>query len=458
MDQVMDRPAASRPGRMRRTLRALLWTALGIAALVAAAALWTNRRDEAPSADVRALEALVAAARPVAADDDAVAGIAWLEALRLAGRGTPPGSASHARTGMRASRGDALDAAFRACDAPEGECAPLLAAAERDMAGWIERERALLDGYRGLLPRRGWYEPPPATLGAPHVPPLGGAMEGQRLHHAQVLLDARAGRADAVRDALEADLRFWRAGLAGSRTLVNKMVAVRAVQRNFETGAHALARLPVGAVDAAVPAGWSEPVTAAERSLHAALAWEWKLGDTFMRTMNVEPSKLRGKHDPREPLTPLFKLQATANRNAATMRRVAQAYDAPYAQLRESMRRLHADIEDETRFPYSLYNPVGRILSAIAAPAVTGYGSRVADLEGDRRALMAVVELHRGGVASSAVKARLDASPSRNPYTGRAFEWDAAAACVRTGGLDRSRGRHCLHYSRSDTSFPTASR
>ncbi len=453
MEQVMDGAAApQRRSWMRRAVRALLWALLAMAALVAlvaAVVLWMNRRDEAPSEDVRALQALMASAMPVAGEDDALAGIAALEALRSRAPGASSTGAAARRNSAeeRASRGDAVDAALRACESPDGACAALLAAAEPQLADWIERERALLDGYIALLPRRGWYEaPPPAGLEAFESPAFGAAMEAQRLLHAQVLIDARAGRATAVRDALAADLAFWRAALAGTRTLLSKMVAARAMQRNFEAGAHAMARLPADAIDAAVPAGWRDPVSPSERSLHAALAWEWQFGDNVMRSSHEDQSKSLRQREPRASLTTLFKLQATSNASAAMMRRAAQAYDVPYPQLRESLRRLDADVERRTRWPYSLYNPIGRILGAIAAPALTGYGQRLADLEGQRRALLAVVELHRHRADAAQVPARLAASALRDPYTGAAFEWDAGASCVRPRGLDRTHGRRCLHY------------
>lgn len=453
MEQGMDAAAApQRRSWMRRAVRALLWALLAMAALlalVAAVVLWMNRRDEAPSEDVRALQALLASAKPVAGEDDALAGITALGALRTRSPDASLTGAAMRRNSAeeRASRGDAVDAALRSCESPDGACTALLAAAEPELAGWIERERALLDGYIALLPRRGWYEPlPPARLEAFELSAFGAVTEAQRLLHAQALIDARAGRVDAVRDALAADLGFWRAALAGSRTLIARMVAARAVQRNFEAGAHALARLPDGAVDSVVPAGWRVPITPQERSLHAALAWEWQLGDNAVRSVYGDQSKALRQREPRASLTPLFKLQATSNANAAMMRRAAQAYDVPYPRLRESLRRLDADVERQARWPISLYNPIGRILGAIAAPALTGYGQRLADLEGQRRALLAVVELHRHRTGAAQVPARLADSALRDPYTGAAFEWDAGASCVRARGLDRSHGRRCLHY------------
>lgn len=453
MEQTMDAGAqVRRPGLARRMLRALLWTLAvltALAALLAAVVLWMNRADEAPSADARALEALVASARPVAPADDALAALVALEALRApAGKEASADARHGARPAFR--RSDALDAAFRACDAPEGDCAALLAAAEADMPAWIAREQALLDGYRRSLPRRGWYEPPPpATLEAWEVAQLGTAIEAQRLHHVRILLDARAGDVAAVREALDADFAFWRAALAGSRTLITKMVATRALHRHFEFGAHALARLPAGTADAAMPSGWGRAFTPTERSVRAALAWEWKLGANALRDLNTTQQAQLRSRNPKASLHPLLKLQATSNRAAARMQRIARTFDVPHAQLPDALRVLDAEIQADTRWPYSVYNPVGRILDAIAAPAYFDYGLRVADLEGQRRAAMAVAALHRAQVPATRVADVLAASEQRDPYTGAAFAWAPGAQCVRTAGRDRAYGRRCLFYGRA---------
>lgn len=457
MEQVMEMPPARAAGRrITRALRVLLWIALAIvllAAALAAMVLLVNRRDQAPSKDARALEAIVASARPVAPADDALAGLAALgvaafERIDPADPKALRDASAEDDRARRAARGARLDAALGACNARDVACARLLAAAEPDMPAWIARESELLAAYRGVLPRRGWYEaPPPVRVEDAPSPRVGKAMVGQQLLLAQVLVDAGNGRVDAVRDALDADARFWRAGLAGSRTLITKMVAARALQRNLDIGAQALQRLPVESVGAAVPPAWRQPVTTRERSLATTLAWEWKFNDNYMKHLHLDAERTRRVRDAGAPSTTwVFKPQATSNAGAARMRRIAAASEAPYGRMRGAMRQLRADVESEGRFPYSLYNPAGRILGAIAAPAYLDYATRVADLEARRRAVLAVAGLHAAGIPPADVPQALAASPHRNPYTGHPFAWDATAACVRIGGLDRIEGRGCVAY------------
>lgn len=438
MDTKTDPQGAGRGrGPKRRALRWLGWAAGlvllaagGLAAVLAA----VNLRDEPASADVHALESVLATARPVPADDDAVAGMVSLAA------GRPDPTAADA-----GRESDAVDAAFGACDAPAGACAALLAEAEPRLPARIARDRALLDGYRALLGRRGWYEPlPPPDRPVGNAPPMGAVMAAQRLHLAQALLDARAGDVAAVRAALEADLRFWRGALAGSRTLMTKMVAARAVARHLEIGLLALERLPPSDAVAAVPPAWSEPLTAAERSLLPALASEWKTGDALMRWSQGREVRARGEA---ASLAWLFKLQATSNRTAWLMHRTAQVYGAPYREIPEGRRRLQTEVDERMRPVVPLYNPVGHALSSIAMPAYTSYGPRVTDLEALRRASLAVVGLHADGVPPAAAGAALAASAARDPYTGRAFEWDAPAGCVRFTRLDPAPGRGCIPYA-----------
>lgn len=469
MGQGMGMPIA--PGRTRkampRALRALLWVALAIALLVlvlAAVVLLVNRRDEAPSADARALEAIVASARPVDPADDALAGLASLGATAVEHAGPHAAArlvdaAGRDARSRRAARGERLDDALGACSARRDDCASLLDAAEPDMPAWIARESALLEDYRRVLPRRGWHEGPPPRSPIDWRPaPLSRALQAQELVLMQAFVDAGAGDAAAVREALEADARFWRGGLAGADTLVTKMVATAAVQRNLALGALAVQRLPATAIAAATPPAWKLPVSASERSLLEVLAWEWKLGDHFMRRTDADArAKLQARGADGPAFNALFKPQATSNANAALMRRIADASGAPYPQLQRSLQRLDAWIEDRTRFPYSIYNPVGRILGSIAPPAYADYGRRLADLEARRRAVLAVLGLHAAGIAAAQLPSALASSTHRNPYTGRAFAWDAAASCVRIGGIDRVAGRGCVAYL-PPTASPTPTR
>lgn len=450
MDETMGTQAAQAAQaagatRARRVLKGFAWTllALAVAAIAVVAGMaWVNRDDRGPSEDVRALRAALAAKGPVPAHDDAYAA---LVALGHVDRAATAGSGSGI---ARPRRGERIDAAVIACEMPDADCPAALAAAERELAPWIARECGRLEAYRALLGRRGWYEPPPPDVDPMRwtAPPLGPVLEAQRLHLMQALLDARAGRVAVARDALEADMRFWRGALAGTRTLITRMIAAKAVRQNLRMGVHALARMPAGAVSTAVPAAWREPLTRAERSMLLPLAWEWALSDAHLRELEArtrEENRAKGLSE--HATKPFFKLQDTSNRGAARMRRIVAAHDVPYAGLRDSVARLGAELEDGTGFPIDLYNPIGRVLDAIAAPAYFDYGARVADLEAYRRAALAVAELHAAGVEPGARTRRLRASSWREPYAGEAFEWDAPAGCIRFRGLGRDRGRpHCL--------------
>ena len=83
-------------------------------------------------------------------------------------------------------------------------------------------------------------------------------------------------------------------------------------------------------------------------------------------------------------------------------------------------------------------------------PPVRGRG-------GWRRALLAVAALHAGRVAAADVPAVLQVGSWRNPYTGRAFEWDTERHCLRVGGLDRVHGAEFLPYAAASTAIGAAS-
>ena len=64
-----------------------------------------------------------------------------------------------------------------------------------------------------------------------------------------------------------------------------------------------------------------------------------------------------------------------------------------------------------------------------------GYGRRVADIEGIRRAALATVELRAALVPSSRVVDALSESAMRNPYNNEPFSWNAETAVVVFDGL-----------------------
>lgn len=402
---------------------------LGLAVVAYLALLVVNRNDEAPSADARRLES-VAADRPML--PEAGNGHALLAVL----------AAGHAD--RLAARTDAVRGLAGACVVP-ADCEAALAAAPGALAAWQASEAALLQHYGDMLAAGGWQEAVPEGPNAP-FPDFSGVRDGQVLYLLGVRDAARAGDADVVRDALERDLAFWRNVMAGSRTLVTRMVAVDAVQRHFQLAQFALRALPAAAAGEAVPASWSRPLTDTERSLAGPLAGEWHMlrGGLLAVAAGAE----EGGDDWMSALArPLFQPQATLNRAAATLAGLDDISGQPYAELARSI-RAQPGAGDAPDLRFTAYNPIGTVLAssqALSVPMYADYIARSADIEGVRRAALLVATLRAQGVRPGGVPEALRDAGLRDPYDGEAFGWDPAAGAVVFDGLASApRGSYAL--------------
>ena len=96
----------------------------------------------------------------------------------------------------------------------------------------------------------------------------------QRLEFLRLRALADAGKVDEVRDALEADLTFWRLVFRNSDILITKMIALAAVRQHFFYGNLVLRHLPADKSATAIPASWTQPFTTEELSMLRTLAGE----------------------------------------------------------------------------------------------------------------------------------------------------------------------------------------
>jgi hypothetical protein len=94
-----------------------------------------------------------------------------------------------------------------------------------------------------------------------------------------------------------------------------------------------------------------------------------------------------------------------------------------------------------------LYNLTGSIIMASAPADYGSYARRVADLEGIRRAALAVVTLRAEQPPTSDVTPALAASQLRNPYDDQPLRWDQSDQAVVFVGLEPGeRGEHRFYY------------
>lgn len=406
----------------RRMLRAsgrAVAALLGFVVLAYLVLLVVNWSDETPSTDAKRLAAL-GQGRPARAD----AANGYVHAISLG-------------TGAQY-----LEARSRDVAALAGSCSRAITCIEASrtdpvaLAQWRASEQWLLDRYRRMLATDGWQEAVPGDAFVP-MGTYQHALTGQMLHLVAVRQEALAGDPDAVRALLESDVAFWRRVLASSDLLLTKMVAVGAVQRNFDHGNLALREMSPGLASDAVPPSWQQPLTAQERSLLRPLGGEWAvIGGTLRDMLAAAPSDAgAAERWGRRLQRPLFQPQATLNLFATRMVRMGELSELPYPALRPALDALGTEAAP-VRF--RAYNLLGAVLeSTVPAAAYSSYVSRIADLEGLRRATLLVATLRSHGTAREHAAASVAGAALRDPYDDTAFVWDAAEAAVLFRGLQR---------------------
>ena len=126
-----------------------------------------------------------------------------------------------------------------------------------------------------------------------------------------------------------------------------------------------------------------------------------------------------------------YKPNATVNLKYRYFEKVLVLADTPARTLADTARQIDADISEITN-PLRVnivYNPVGKILVAIAAVSPEGYARYVArthNLDGTMRLLRLQMDIYGKKVAMRDVGSHLDKSPTDllDPYTDKPFRWE----------------------------------
>jgi hypothetical protein len=443
-------------------IRILKWLGLGVAGLVVAALLlcavvWLiNLRDEALTPQAQAL--LQPPPDPYKAEDNLY--------LALAGSDAPSGepviAAGQAKVDYYNQR---LDAVLRdpSRDVPDGltfndprrlefkgNCnfvQPL------DSSVWNEApqhraqiERLLADNrelyqrYLALHPLRGYCETARPSVLTPH---FDWPSETRKLFLADLALRMHAGiSAQQSRDALTAlenDVQMWRAVLRGQGSLLSKTVASLSLQGDYFIVADMIAdphvAMPLRAEDAdsLVPA-----TDLKDWDIGNALAAEFRVSSSLLRQTDELSSKgwvpegevrsgVKGWRNRLSSRTVghLLKLNATENLFAAQTARQIQAAADPVTYYRT-----------QNESPPALrlgYNPVGKILAAVAYSSGDNYVLRAWGAAALQRLVRLSYEIRRQGIDAAGIPAFLEQHPevATHPADRRPFIWDPQRAEIR---------------------------
>jgi hypothetical protein len=452
-----------------RLIAGVFASLLALAVLLLVATAIVNRDDEPPSESTRRFTELYRS-WPVVADDqngyvylmgiEAAVGedpyamglrrIAWLREVTagrpLDDREDPLGPAGDR---WRARPAD-VEAFLESCQEPTPECVAAFASADALFEQWTAASDQLLPRYLELLTRDVWHDDFPQDLSLP-LAPLAAAIDGQRLLLLSAYLAAERGDVELIRERLAADLGFWRRVLESTDMLITKMVATRALNRNFEWGNLILRQLPMGMSAAALPPSWGMPLTDAERSVFRCMTGEWLFVAGVLRVFERESVLSSGSwlDRVRAPLLEwAYQPQDTINRFADHYWALSETFEVPLEDYPAALARA-SDLTRATAdsaFSRPLYNLGGGVHLAEISD-FNDYAARAADIEGVRRAALAAVTLRDAGVAVTDVAASLGTSELRNPYDGSPLGWDATDEVIVFRGLEPyARGEHRLYY------------
>jgi len=313
--------------------------------------------------------------------------------------------------------------------------------------------RELYQRYLDLLPLPGYYETARPSMYAPYsfLP-----SQVHKLFLAAIALHVRSQfaheRARALAD-LELDARLWRTVFNGEGGLVSKMVAAASLQADDLLLADMIAdpevALPLteedlnALVPAFDPASWD---------LGGAFAAEFRVSSSLLRQTAQLAAGAVAREGPAQSglrgwlrrlnsriEAHFFKLNATENLFARqTARRMLIARDPTRPKTTNS--ELPASLSEARAWPVRLcYNPVGRILAAIADPPYDNYPLRVWDVAALQRLVRLGYEIRRERIGPIAVPSFLEQHPdwSTHPADGRPFLWDSVKGELRVQTVAR---------------------
>ena len=324
-----------------------------------------------------------------------------------------------------------------------------------DIAKLLADNAELYQRYVGLHRRPGFHETAHPGITAPPV--YLAANPIRKLFLADAALRLRTGESRAQRAALADltdDVRLWRAVLTGRGALISKMIAIAYLEGDYlvlaDMIADSQAPVAVGTADADVivplfaPGDWNIGSVFAEEfrfevatleQLQRASATglpvpERYTGDILLQSWN-RAENIAGAH--------FFKLHATENqfaRNAARL--IVSAAANPAAFAAKSRQPLESLPASEWAVWLS-YNPIGQILAAIPASALTGYAPRAWDGAALQRLVRLSYEIRRQGIEPAGIPAFLARHPewSTHPGDGRPFLWDAKNGELRVQTMGR---------------------
>jgi hypothetical protein len=316
--------------------------------------------------------------------------------------------------------------------------------------------RELYQRYLGLHSLRGYFE----TARPSYLTPLPGwTSDTRKLFLADLVLRIRSEVPAQSRTALaelKSDVQTWRAVLRGQGALISKMIAIANLQGDYLVVADMIAdpRLSLSLndqdADTLVP-----PPDLKDWDIGNALAGEFRVSSSVLRQTDELASvnwisEGQARTGVRGWLNRLsnrigghfYKLNATENLFAARTVRQIQAAADPVRFFGTPNESVTPSLGGRGLWNWRLiYNPVGKILDAIADGAYDDYALRAWDGAALQRLVRLGYELRRQRIQPAGIPAFLQQHPevATHPADHRPFVWDAQRAEIRVQTVAKQR-------------------
>ena len=322
----------------------------------------------------------------------------------------------------------------RICATENVPCLSLVAENEADARRIVSESKVLLERYRALLDYPAYAETQQlAMIDTPLVSfqPL---TYGQRAYLVAAALKVRQGQTEAALADVEKSLAFSRRMLAGSRTLIGRMVAAAQIQRSALFLSEILqARRGSVAAGAARLDRTLLPFSEEERQLGGSLRAEFGLLAPLASGAACRQGQL-GFFGPDDngilSRLPCVFLQPNATLNLAYV-----AWHKPFVEIDAAPAQKFEQVLSERRPAKppvpgidAVYNPVGKLMIAVGGADWSEYTASMHDRDGIVRlvALQALIAAKRVSNADVPKFAAQAGSRYHDPYTGAPMRWDAA--------------------------------
>ncbi len=313
------------------------------------------------------------------------------------------------------------------CDLLDKDCTPVT-------PGDLPRIQAMADANAELVSRYIALQDFPAfeNTSIPDLrqPASAGGWRGARmLLFARAALDLQSGHEERALAFLSRDIGLWR-HILGAGNLIDEAIAVRALASNYRMLCNAIASeaFDVRKYQSELR-GMLTPLRPKELDGALMFKHEFELHARLVSTLPRSQDR-SGPLDwlDRQLTRLLFKPNASLNRVTPIyvgLRELASRSPPDFAGLPENV-QAEADALSEPGITW-IYDPVGKLLTAIAIPAYPNFVARVFDLAAFIQLARAQLDLRLAAIAPDGAPAFLAAAApdTRNPYTGNPFDWNA---------------------------------